>query len=536
MQVNLLLIVLPRHYETEKQRKENMAARVVPYGALSIASYVKAYSKSSVNVEILDFNIYNCSDEFIENKIKEIIKRKKPDIVGISVIFNEAFYYIKQVVKVVKKVSRDILVIAGGVAGTNLYKEVFQYSEELDATVFSEGEIPILDLIDSENWKKTLHLHQSFLTRDDYEHGKLPKATFVENLDDLPLIDFSLVDLSEYGARAALTAESYRALPIHTSRGCPFNCIFCAAASVHGKKFRKMSSERVLTEIKNMVEKYNINHVQIDDDQFLLDKKRAKDILQGMVQLPYKLIPEFDSGFSPRYIDEDIISKLKALDVEYVTLAIESGSERVLKEIIDKPLTNREAIEKAELVLNGGLRLRAFFVVGLPNETDDERLQTKMLAQKLNLDWAWFSIAAPFKGSRLYDICLDNKYISDIYDAAVFSLKKSVITTMEFSAEHISKQAYLFNLEVNFLKNKSLLNADWKRADYVFDEFTKRLPSHAFAWRCLAKANYKLGNIKKYKTSISNYFELIKNDLMWKEYAKYFGLEIDRSENFKEEL
>jgi len=136
------------------------------------------------------------------------------------------------------------------------------------------------DLINSEDYKKLITDHKSLINKEVIESEKIPINSFVYNLDDIPEFDYNLVDFDDYNSRSLdkedFLKENKREMSIHTSRGCPFNCIFCANGKLHGKKVRFMSVERVITEVENMITNFRLTTLIIEDYHFLCYKKRAK--------------------------------------------------------------------------------------------------------------------------------------------------------------------------------------------------------------------------------------------------------------------
>lgn len=111
------------------------------------------------------------------------------------------------------------------------------------------------DYLLSNNRQKTINEHPSWLSAGDHRRGKIPKPTFLEDLDDIPPINYSLVDISKYSGRISSKdgIEKFT-LPIHSTRGCPYNCIFCCSAANHGRRIRCMSAKRFIS--RYMIEKY----------------------------------------------------------------------------------------------------------------------------------------------------------------------------------------------------------------------------------------------------------------------------------------
>ncbi len=211
------------------------------------------------------------------------------DIVGISAIFNNSYEYLSELVSTIKKAPNPPLCVVGGGLASNLFKILFNDLPFIDGVCYAEGEIPLLDLIDSEDFYQLLNEDPlSWITKKTLSEGKVPAASYVSNLDEIPMFDYHLIDLNNYNGRSLdkrfCNQKNKRELSIHTSRGCPFNCVFCANSSVHGKKIRYMSERRVVSEVDHMIDVFGMNVLLIEDDHFLSNKNRALRILAEFIR------------------------------------------------------------------------------------------------------------------------------------------------------------------------------------------------------------------------------------------------------------
>lgn len=524
------LFIIPPHSDIGQYAKTIRPANgVLPYGVLSIITYVEAYSKEKVIFNILDFNsskyLYCTKDEMYDF-ITASIETLKPEIIGISAVFNYLYKYVVNIAKSIKSIQRDIIVIAGGPCALAYYDKILLETPEIDAICCAEGEIPILDLINSRNYIELLRTHPSWITANKIKENVEFKPTFVENLDEIPPINFDIIELNTYSPyRTAFRPDKIEhelCLPIHTTRGCPFNCVFCVASSLHGKKVRTMSAQRVISDVKLMIEKYGMNVLAIEDDQLLIKKDRAKKILKGLSK--FHIAIRAEDGLTSSYIDDEMAMLLKNSGMEVVSLAVESGSEYVLKRIIDKPIDLKDIMNAVISLRKYNITINSFLVIGFPEELEEHRLQTIEFIKQVGFDWNIVVCATPFRGSRLYDICAANGYIDknnfneNMYHA-------SIINTPDFTAEYITKRAYMMNLELNFVNNFRLKIKDFEMAKRRFGDLVNKFPNHAFAHYYLAQALKGLNDepsiIKRHK---DRFMQIVKSEPAWKEYAEYFKL------------
>ena len=512
----------------ERAKKNNIIYGTVPYGILSIMSYINYHKKSDIELEILDLNTGNWShlhEAFFNEELSLYIKTNNFDIVGLSVMYNHMYKYLDKLSTIVKNSSPSTLVIAGGACVTAYYEKILQESLNIDAICYSEGELPVLHLLESDNLSYTLNNHPSFITRDT---RNLPSPTFIENLDEIPIIDYSLIDLSKYshhfGIMKPEKIKNENWLPILTTRGCPYNCYFCTSATLSGKKVRVSSASKVIRDITMLKEKYKINTISFDDDQFLYNKQRAKEILKGIANLNLNVF--ITAGLTVSLIDDEIPKLLKNAGVKILTFPIESGSEYVLHKIIHKPIKLDNVSKIIDSVKKEGILCHANIIIGFPRELQEHRQESVDFIKNSGVDWCFTFCATALKGSDLYNDCKENGYISD-NDFSFDGYTSSSINTPDFTSEEITKKAYLMNLELNFVNNNNMARGDYKTATLYFQHICEKYPDHAFSWYYLSKCcehNESIAALVESNKYMSNFEEIIHRSQEWEDYAKYFGL------------
>lgn len=536
-QTKKILFIIPPYFHihdyVSKQHTLQLPVFTIPYGVLSIAAYVRAFSKFDIRIEIMDLNLEafklcNVTRD-IEADIKNLIKDKmanfQPDIVGISALFNTCYNYLGLISISVKEMNNDVVLVIGGGLATNLYKEILSNFQNIDACCFGEGEIPFCQLVNAENTLQYLKTSPSWISRESLQEMRMPQYEFIQNLDEIPFFDYGLIDLNNYMGRSldkSYSQKSLREISIHTSRGCPFNCVFCSNATVHGKKIRYMSVEKVIDKVERMISLYNVEVLLIEDDHFLFDKERAKKILKRFSDFNLRI--EFPNGVAVYSINDEFGELLKKAGVTTISLAVESGSDFVLKEIIDKPLRVAMIKPAVEILRKNTISVHAFIVTGLPGELEEHRNETMQMIFDVGFDWVKFFLAIPIAGSRLYDICKENGYLIN-NDFSQYLTTKANIRTPEIDPEYIEDKVYLMNLEANFVRNYNLMTGNFYKASLHFENIAKRYPDHAFAHYCLAKSYEGLGkNDEIINYHRDKFIELINTNSTWERYARYFEI------------
>jgi radical SAM superfamily enzyme YgiQ (UPF0313 family) len=532
-----ILFIIPPFFDIKNYISRELKSREpifnVPYGVLSLAAYVKAYANYDVRIKVIDLNVkaYKIclnTEELelnINNYVADEIIRFQPDIVGISALFNTCYPYLHPISETVKKINPKVILVVGGGLATNLHSEILNNVPYIDAACYGEGEIPLCQLLNAENKNLYLKSSPAWVTRDSIYGGCTPVSVFVQDLDQIPFFDYTLIDLNDYGGRETdntTRKSNARNLSIHTSRGCPFKCVFCASGSVHGNKVRFMSVEKVITEVAQMIDSLHLEVLAIDDDHFLSDRARAKQILLRLID--YNIRVEFPNGIAVYALDEEICSLLKKAGVTTISLAVESGSDFVLKHVINKPLKLEMVKNAVKLLRENDISVHAGFVVGLPGELEEHRDETMALIFDFGFDWCYFNLAVPVAGSRLYKICKEKDYLIN-NDLGEHITMKCNIRTPDIDPEYMEEKAYLMNLEANFVKNYNMSVGNFHKALKYFQNIAGKYPDHAFAHYYLAKALEDLGSgLETIEYHRAKFFELVNNNKIWGKYSQYFNL------------
>lgn len=525
----VMFIIPPSLDMGEVALQMRVQSATIPCGVLSIISYAQAKALQKPDFKILDMNVPPYSHLPFAEALPLAAQHAaswKADIIGLSVMYNHMYKHIPTLIRNIRCKSPDAVIVAGGACIMAYYDKILDDCPELDAICFSEGEIPMVDLINTTvTSDEFLNNHPAWLTSRSQRAGKNCQPRFVENLDDIPPIDFSILDLSTYASHRTsfrpIKKEHELCLPITTTRGCPFNCVFCIAGSLHGKKVRKMSAERVISDVQEMISKYGMNVLSIEDDQFLSNRTRAKSILEGLSKLDIGLIA--DSGFTVSLLDEQTAQLLKQAGLQSAILAIESGSEFVLHSIIDKPIRLDQIPRAVTSIRNSGMYCHAFLVTGFPGETDAHRRESIEFIKKVGIDWSYIGCATPIRGSRLYEICNEKKYIDEKshQDNAFYV---SCINTPDYTADHITRAAYIMNLELNFVNNYRLRIGDYRTLALYMDHVLAKYPGHAFARYYASLAYRGLHNDKTADIHFEFFHHILFESAEWLEYARLFGL------------
>ena len=329
----------------------------------------EGYDTTTVHGEYVT---YGLSDE----EIKERVKAFSPDVVGVTHPFSYLEKHIYGLCKLIKSIDKNIFTVAGGVHPSFSAEEMLRKCKELDCIVIGEGEERLLKLLDALKSDKSLGSLGGIAFRENKNIIVNSGATFIQDLDTVPFPARHLIDMEKYikiNKPANPFLKKERAERIFTSRGCPFRCCFCGGQRFW-KNIRMRSADNVIGEMRLLKEKHNIQEIQFSDDNLTVDRKRALEIFAKMKE--FEFVWCTPSGVMVNTLDEKMIKEMSASGCYQVTISPESGSQRVLRDIINKPLDLKSVKPMVDILHKYNINVHSNFILGLPGETLEELLQT----------------------------------------------------------------------------------------------------------------------------------------------------------------
>ncbi len=529
--------VSPSFNERTNKKKSGQYGSVMtdmPLGVLSLSAYIKKHT--SVEIRLLDFNIVlNKLESFDYRSFPELFRAillskewadYSPNIIGISTLFTPSYYNMLDVARVARETFPGALILAGGSIPTNMYKEIFKSSDSFDALCYGEGEKPLRGLIEAEDRKRFLETHLSWITREKAERKRSFRHDFIEDLDEIPFLDYGLLDLGAYSLNPIqslfpLAGEPRKSMPVLTSRGCPHHCCFCASHTVHGRIMRYHSLQRIREDFTRLKETYGVQTLVFQDDHLMSDKNRVYAIIDIMKEL--QLTAFFPSSLALYALDRKMLEALKSIGVNHLILSVESGSDRVLREIMHKPLNLSIVKRVIDDCRELGIASDVSILIGLPGETKQDIEDARAFLKTLDATWFRISMATPLVGSEMLDICIKKNYLKGSYIDGDF--KNAIIETEDFTAEYLQSEAYALNLELNFVGNSDLRLGHYETALKGFENVIKVKSDHAFAFYYGAQCCNALGSEEKCRAYKARYREIVETIPFWSECVKRYGLE-----------
>ncbi|MBS3079630.1 radical SAM protein [Candidatus Pacearchaeota archaeon] len=434
MKKSILFICLPSTLGVYQSSKISIAIPSIPL--ISLAQLSAVSREASYTPLVLDLSIRK--KEPFQKRIIKAIKECNPEYCGITfttTLSEEA----ESIAKLIKTLNPRIKIISGGPHSSIMPKEVLNGS--FDIAVIGEGEITLKNILLQKPFKSIKGIAYK-------EKNKIkinPPQELIENLDSLPMPDYSVFNIKEYHT-PRINCKKNPIAAIETSRGCVYNCIYCNN-KVFGRCFRAKSAKRTVDEIEHIL-KFGFKEIHVWDDGFSTDLNRAKDICKEILKRKLKVTWNIYNGLRVDRIDRELLFLLKKSGCYRISLGVESGNQSILNRI--NKGTKVEDIKKAFKIANEvGIDTVAFCIIGLPDETEETMKQTIDLILEIKPTLAKVSILMPFPGTPIFEEwSKSGNIISTHWTDYVFHMPKKVYNHPNLKWETINEYYALFYRKV----------------------------------------------------------------------------------------
>jgi len=356
--------------------------------------------------------------------LRKKIRAFQPDLIGISLVSLE-YKRSYELIRYIKESCPRASIVVGGAHVSALKESVLEECGDIDFGVIGEGERALVALCKGEI---PLDKIPGLLYRLDGAVVSGPERELITDLDSIPFPKYIHFDFKRY------TKE----IPLITSRGCPYRCIFCPH-SIMASKFRARSAANVVDEIEYWYAR-GIRQFVVDDDNFTLVKERVYDICDQIEGRGLKdLFIRCANGIRADKVDRDLLARMKEAGVRTVGFGADGGNNRVLLDIVHKGETI-ETIEQAiQDAIDVGLEVRLFIIVGHPGETLSDIEDSFALAQRYPLIRLHLNNPVPYPGTELFEwvrshgcfLMSPEEYLNDLTDSA----NEPIFETPELPAE-----------------------------------------------------------------------------------------------------
>ena len=478
--MKVTLISPPSPYIASRWEKSTLP----PLGLGYLAAYLE---ERGIACEILDAHV-------LRMKFRDIYKHlidSRPDVVGVTFTTENRFAGF-DTIRTARAALPQSLIVAGGPHVSAAAEDTLSHIPELDAVVRGEGEAVFFELIERYACEKSFTDLRGISFRIDNEAISNPNAPFIQDLDSIPFPARHLMPMDRYQYEVYVPGVgNLRALNIMASRGCPFDCSFCASPQMWGRKYRARSPENVLGEIEELVRIYGGRALWIFDDTFTIDRARTVQIAEGIA----RRFPDLRWTCEIRVdtVDKELLALMQRAGCYCVAFGVESGSQRVLDESIGKHITLEQVRQVVDWCRQLRLSYNPFMILSHPGETEEEALETMRLVSEWHADGAQVSMAVMhvYPGTRIEKVARDKGIIPQDFS---WVLKEDAKRVAMLPTAQGDVPIFLDKLSWSFLSG---LLFEWARMQRY--SVLKRIPRALLSIKSLSDLRRYWEMLKAYK-------------------------------------
>ena len=344
------------------------------------------------------------------NRLRSITQRItafRPDVIGFPCMTG-IHREVLQVASAIKREFPDCKILLGGIHPT-LFPEIID-DPGVDFICRGEGEQPTKELLDAfDSQCPSFDIPNiSYKEKGHVKHNAMRQL--VDPLDGLEFPDYSI-----YKNIPIIAEDTYPS--VFMTRGCPFSCTYC-----HNSNQREVYKGK-----GNYVRSFSIIRIISEVEAALLHYPKARAVFLGADTLGAntdwltELLTEYRARFSipytclirPEFISEEIARLLKVTNCHMIAFGIESGSERIRRDLMHRAYSNGRIISAANLLKKYKIKFRSYNIIGFPSESKEEMYSTLELNVRVKTNFPWCSIYTPYPETKLSEFCLSHGFLDD---------------------------------------------------------------------------------------------------------------------------
>ncbi|MFK5969464.1 MAG: radical SAM protein [Candidatus Marithrix sp.] len=373
------------------------------------------------------------------------------DLVCFTMMTPDVGWTVKNL-KEIKTIDKHILTIAGG-PYTTFFPNFIEECGHIDIICVGEGDEAILELADAIDKKIGFTKIQNLIVKTkDNKIVKNPLRPLIKDLDQLPFCDREIYDKYKYFNEMPFTN-------IMAIRGCPYKCTFCFNHSYNKLynefKFRLRSPKNVINEVKQILKKRDIKMLMFTDSTFNLDVNWCIDFFALYKK---ELNVPFTINLAVNACKERVIEAIADTGCcQFVRMGIESGSEKIRKDVMKKNFTNKRLMEVTKILQKNNIDYVTYWIFGVPFETKEDAIETIKIARQTNSNGMDCFLFRPYRGLDITSMALENNFITeqDLRNIEESYGHHSVMHMKDIQV--IENIFYLFRLFIYFPKMEKFL-------------------------------------------------------------------------------
>ena len=352
------------------------------------------------------------------------LREFRPDYI-VANVATPTFQSDMTALKNAKEILKTVCIIVKGAPFITYNTNAIYENTFIDYVIMGEAEFTLRDILNGVPDEDILGI----CYRKNFQAEKNEKRPFIENLDLIPFPARHLVDNSIYTRPDNGKVQAV----IKVSRGCPFHCFFCLATPVSGSKVRVSSTENIVAELRECVEKYNIRNFVFWSDIFNFDREWTLNLCKKIIESGLKIT--WSSNTRADTMDDEMASLMYKSGCRLVSLGVESGSQKMLDHI-GKKITLDDIRNTVKILKKNKIKIYNYFVIGLPWETEETVEETVKFAIELDSNFISFYTATPLPGTKYFAYAMVNKLVEGNLDFRN-AYYQPVVKSHELSRERI---------------------------------------------------------------------------------------------------
>jgi radical SAM superfamily enzyme YgiQ (UPF0313 family) len=373
----------------------------IPLGILYLGSHLKAAGQ---NARLMDTRLYKKNEFFrvLQDELRECA------LAGLSVT-TPCVKIGLEITRFVKTQNPGIKTVWGGVHAS-LYPDATVNSGYIDFVIAKEGEEGLLGLAQYllEGKKEILDIPNLIFK----EGGKIKKNIIKTKFEtgSIGIADYALLDMEKYIERTVAPGRTRRQIEMLTARGCPYRCTFCVNTILYECKWRDEPVSDTLKKLDDLIRNYKIGHIFFMDEDFFCNRSRIRGLVKEIAGRNITWEANCRADYiNDSYIDDKFLELIKKSGCVKLRFGLESGSQRIL-DLLKKEITVNDSLNMAKRLAYYGIVPAASFMMGLPDETEDDILKTMDLISRLlksnpAMKILGPAIFRPYPGSELFEKC-----------------------------------------------------------------------------------------------------------------------------------
>lgn len=440
-----------------------------PYGLFSLGAQA---IREGHRVKVMNLS------GFAWTRVEEVLRELDADVYGMS-CWTANRRGVAYVARLLKQLRPGAPVVVGGPHATPLAREMLAHHPEIDLVTLGESEDTFREILARVAAKQPLGGIAGSVYREAEQPVLAADRPAIKDLDSLE--------------------SPHRHFDTHivmTSRGCPWQCTFCGAETSWGRGFRGQSIPYVLDSIESALGRLPVKMIQIKDDTFTANRKRALQICQGIRQRGLQFLWSCDTRVD--VLSEELLKEMRLAGCQRLSLGVESGSQPIL-DAINKKISVQEIIDAGELAKKYGIRVRFYMMLGNRGETAATFRETLGFLERARPHEYLFSCLSIYPGTLDFDDAEKAGWLKrEAYFSGDFQELKTPFDATPADAKLMSDW---------FAKNKGI-RVGFRESTADFRAVLERLGDHHAAHLDLAGALYHEGDLDGAERHVQRALEL----------------------------